>query len=151
MGRPHGSKNIEHVSKIKLVCDYCNIDFELYPSHVSYLFGGTSPIVGRGRFCSMNCQRKGTKQVRAAAISGDNNANWTGGGSSYRQRAIKFYGAKCAGCGYTAQIELLQAHHLNFKSRLEQDDHSLENLIVLCIRCHYERHIKEGKAIEDAV
>jgi hypothetical protein len=143
MGRPKGSRNKTHVAKISLTCEHCGNDFERYPSQTSTRFGGTSIHKSQGRFCSQRCQILGTREQAAAKISGARNHNWKGGGTAYRSAAIKAYGAACQQCGYDKYEELLWVHHKDFKGRQHNND--LDNLEVLCIRCHIEKHIEAGE------
>lgn len=60
------------------------------------------------------------------------------GASSYRDRALKHYGAKCTGCGFT-NLLALEVHHKD-KNR---ENNSIENLAVLCANCHRIAHGSE--------
>ena len=51
---------------------------------------------------------------------------------SYRERALKAYGATCNRCGYSDIEEMLDVHHRD-KNRKNS---KLENLEVLCVWCH---------------
>jgi hypothetical protein len=53
-----------------------------------------------------------------------------------RERAFSHYGTACCLCGYTSHLEV---HHRNY-SRLGAEH--LEDLIVLCRRCHGRHHGK---------
>jgi len=118
--------------KVQLQCELCGKGFERYASRVKR--------PGQGRFCSSECQRKGTTPERKRF--GEAHAHWRGGSGSYRDRALRAYGEACQICGYDRFRELLWVHHKDFSSRPKQHDHSLENLEVLCIRCHLEKHIE---------
>lgn len=64
----------------------------------------------------------------------------------YREKAFQAKGKSCEECGYSKHEELLWVHHKNFVPRKLQTDHSIENLEVLCIRCHLEKHlVVEGR------
>lgn len=67
--------------------------------------------------------------------SGKNHPNYTTGASSYRSRALAFFGSKCCECGFDKE-EVLQVHHID-KNRQNND---LSNLIVLCANCHLLKH-----------
>lgn len=136
MGRPKGSKNKTHIEKWRGTCEVCGTEFERYYSQVSR--------DGWGRFCSVSCQRKGTAEQRKRF--GPDHAKWNGGSGTYRERALRERGRRCEQCGYDKYERLLWVHHLNLKSRSEQDDHSIENLRVLCIRCHLEKHIEGDRS-----
>ena len=51
---------------------------------------------------------------------------------SYREKAIKHYGAICEICGYDEFVDILDVHHID-KNR---QHNTLINLIVLCPMCH---------------
>lgn len=75
---------------------------------------------------------------RSCAVSVNNvgsTRNYRSGKSSYRQKALSYYGKKCTICGYDV-VEVLDVHHRN-KNR---DDNSIENLDVLCPTHHIEYH-----------
>jgi hypothetical protein len=95
------------------------------------------------RFCSAACQRAGTVDLRKKF--GEEHPHWKGGRATYRERALRERGAVCEICGYDKHATLLWVHHKNLKPRAVQDDHSLDNLEVLCIRCHLEKHLEVGK------
>jgi GTP cyclohydrolase I len=69
------------------------------------------------------------------------------GGSSYRTRALYFYGAKCQRCGLVPKKKsYLHVHHIDETNiNTELADHSLENLMVLCVRCHRRLHNEISK------
>ncbi len=118
--------------RLKLVCRYCGKRFERYRSQIQ--------PVGGGQFCSRLCSQRGTVEKRKRF--GPQHGLWRGGSGSYRERALRAYGEQCMVCGYFAYRELLWVHHKDFRGRRVQEaDHSLENLEVLCIRCHLEKHI----------
>lgn len=141
MAREVGTPNRNHCPKLLKMCDYCDGWFEKYPSQLRH--HGWSVA----RFCSGDCQRKGTQAQRALAITGPLSPHWKGGKTTYRERAFSERGERCEECGYAKYKTLLWVHHKNFKSRKAQDDHSLENLEVLCIRCHLEKHVEAGESI----
>jgi len=145
MARPKGSKNKIH-HQVTLVCDSCGKEFKRYPCWIE-------KNISRGitrKYCSRACQAIGRSKEWAKKISGENSPHWKGGSGSYRKRAIEKYGLVCEKCGYdgTKFPGLMWIHHKNFKTRKEQDNHSLDNLQVLCIRCHLEEHyaIQIGEA-----
>lgn len=94
---------------------------------LNYLYGHFSPAGGKTR-----------------PLFGEDHPRWNGGKASYRRRALREKGAACEECGYDEHSELLWVHHENLKPSATQDDHSIENLEVLCIRCHLEKHIETG-------
>lgn len=62
--------------------------------------------------------------------------------SSYRQQALNKHGRECVECGATEAIEV---HHRNG----DRTDHSLDNLIPLCRRCHQKLHRSGLGGLED--
>lgn len=89
-------------------------------------------------FCSRSCA---TVVNNARHKTGSRHGNWNGGEATYRDRAIRHYGARCSNseceiesAGIVVSEEMLDAHHLNGRS-----DHEIENLIVLCVWCHAKR------------
>jgi 5-methylcytosine-specific restriction endonuclease McrA len=58
-----------------------------------------------------------------------------------RRAALQRYGYRCALCGTTRN---LQVHHKRARSKFGKKEsgqaHDLENLEVLCARCHHDEH-----------
>lgn len=54
-----------------------------------------------------------------------------------RDQVRKRAGFKCQGCGATAQEKLLEVHHKTYE-RL--GDERLEDLVLMCQRCHATEH-----------
>lgn len=135
MGRPKGSPNKQQRPKVKLPCPTCGESFYVNPSVVRHALKRGSLI-----YCSRMCSDQNKKNVWPAF--GKDTSQWKDGRSSYRERAIRKAGYICQKCNYdgTRYPGLIWVHHKNFKPRAEQDDHSLDNLIVLCVRCHLEEH-----------
>jgi hypothetical protein len=75
-----------------------------------------------------NYQKKGRNQ------KGNNNNAWKGGSSPgyYRTLALKYYGNRCLRCGADAVL----VHHKDGNRK----NSNLENLEVLCKRCHQLDH-----------
>ena len=135
VGRPKGSKNKKHV-RVSLVCTNCAKEFERFPSQLEKsIERGT-----KNYFCSNKCSIIGRDKSWSTTIQGDKHPLWNGGKGSYRERAIRYYGAVCRECGYDEYPSLLWVHHKDLK----RTNHRLENLEVLCIRCHLEKHIDAG-------
>lgn len=77
---------------------------------------------------------------------GPKNPRWNGGTSEYpnhcelkknRIKALESKNYKCEYCGNFAEI----THHINGNKA----DHSIENLLVLCKKCHCKLHRGEKK------
>jgi DNA-directed RNA polymerase subunit RPC12/RpoP len=117
------------VPRIKLNCSHCGVEFERLPSNIK----------GERNFCSRRCLDLGRVH---APPTGEDSPSWTNGSASYRSRALKAKGAKCEQCGYDAHEQLLFVHHNDGIPRGSPAvNHSLDNLKVLCIRCHREVHL----------
>ena len=68
------------------------------------------------------------------------------GGGNYRKRALEYYGAECARCGATPGEDKLVVHHIDGNNvQTEMGNHSLENLMVLCTKCHGKIHAEMAK------
>ncbi len=87
------------------------------------------------KFCSRKC--KETYQ------SGENHPRWLGGKKTYRKRAFKKYGLKCAS-GDSCPLKDVDVSKLKFFEYFFEADHidgnhsnnKIENLQVLCVFCH---------------
>lgn len=101
------------VPKITKTCPVCSSQFKTEPRN-------DSEQVTCSRSCSNTYFR--TKE----------------GASTYRERALRHYGEKCASCGFT-NLLALEVHHID-KNR---DNNSLDNLVVLCANCHRITHGSE--------
>jgi 5-methylcytosine-specific restriction endonuclease McrA len=123
------------VNKIGRLCGGCGNEFFLYESQMTR---------GRGKFCSRACSAKHRDKRWTASITGARNPLWNGGSGTYRDRAIREYGAACAECGYDREPSLLWVHHKDFS----RTNHNLDNLVVLCIRCHLELHVARDRALQ---
>lgn len=134
MPRPKGSPNKEHVEKVKLVCPTCKKEFEKYPSFVD-----RNGVRKNLTYCSRKCSDKNRKNVWK--IFGKDTVNFKDGRSSYRQIALREKGYTCEKCGYdgTKFPNLIWVHHKDFSKKGNYNNNS-ENLEVLCIRCHLEKH-----------
>lgn len=56
--------------------------------------------------------------------------------TTYRRKAFDVYGCKCQKCGYDEYPTLVQVHHID----RDRNNSDIDNLAVLCIRCHMEDH-----------
>jgi len=51
-----------------------------------------------------------------------------------RKKVMKLKGKRCSKCGSTKKLQL---HHKTYRNIFREKD---KDLIVLCIKCHKERH-----------
>lgn len=83
-----------------------------------------------GRFyCSRSCAASVNNMLYKR---GENHPNFVSGSGSYRARAIRHYGAKCAVCSWDEDPRVIDVHHRDENRR----HNKLENLVVLCAICH---------------
>ena len=101
------------VPKIKKTCPVCSSEFNTEPRPE-----------GEQITCSRSCSNTYFRTKEGAF--------------SYRERALKKYGAVCFSCGFT-NLLALEVHHKD-KNR---DNNSIENLVVLCANCHRIAHGSE--------
>jgi hypothetical protein len=80
-------------------------------------------------FCSKSCANGSNNTLR----SGERHPNWINGIGSYRDRALKHYGANCTVCGYSIEA-VLEVHHRDGN----RGHNNIENLDVLCPTHHEE-------------
>lgn len=115
------------------VCATCAKTFHRSPSKIGKSKSGFT-------FCTRVCKEQAQtshSKLRIAEIIPDHYGN---GNSTYRKRAIDSFGAACMACGYDKHVEIIHVHH---KDR-DRNNGSLDNLEVLCIRCHMENHLAAG-------
>lgn len=84
-------------------------------------------------FCSRRCA---TIVNNAKYKSGTNHPGYKSGASSYRERAIRKYGAVCHICGYDTE-QVLEVHHKDH----DRGNNKISNLVVLCPTHHKEYHL----------
>lgn len=83
-------------------------------------------------FCSRSCQTK----WRNSLFTGENNINWTGGSSSYRDIFFRTNrSVKCILCGF-ADKRALSVHHVDHNRK----NNKLSNLVCVCQNCHFLIH-----------
>ena len=85
---------------------------------------------------------------REKGATGENHWSWKGGKSQYpnhtemkKNRKIKLgiTGGKCEDCGKKEKI--MQIHHID----LSKINHKLNNLKLLCLKCHCKYHLNRGR------
>jgi hypothetical protein len=123
--RTHCSRKCRHKvdrRRVQIKCHTCGNIFERRQSALVHSKSGY-------RFCSRKCKEAAQAIGGLKAIQP---AHYKTGKYSYRKRAIKLHGAKCARCGYNENPHMLDVHHID-RNRSNGAPH---NLIVLCIWCH---------------
>lgn len=81
-------------------------------------------------FCTRSCATRFNNSYYKKA---ENNPNYVGGLSDYRERALLYYGPKCSVCGYDIE-SVLEVHHRDGN----RENNEIENLDVLCPTHHKE-------------
>lgn len=116
-----------------LVCCTCGTSFSRSPSKMKNSKTGYF-------FCSRVCKDLAQRVGTALSIPDIQPVGYGNGATEYRERALREYGCKCQDCGYDRYPALIQVHHID----RDRTNGSLENLRVLCIRCHMEDHFDAG-------
>jgi hypothetical protein len=90
-------------------------------------------------FCNRVCQSLAQKKNHSSPYRCFVRDEITVG--TYRRTAISLYGCKCETCGVEDIAALLDVHHVDENKK----NNYIDNLIVLCVRCHAK--ITRGVAI----
>jgi len=91
---------------------------------------------------SNSWQNPETRKARCIGISkGNKGKRYKNGSGGYRKKALEHYGCKCQECGYDKYISVLDVHHKDY----DRSNNEIENLVVLCVRCHIEIHIEDNQ------
>ena len=114
------------IDRIELRCDFCNKTFKRLPLKMNNSSSGLY-------FCTRKCKDSAQKFGSGVGLSSYNTGNRV-----YRKYAFENYQHMCANdkCGYDDYDELLDVHHID----MNRMNNNLENLIILCVRCHYAIH-----------
>lgn len=115
-----------------VVCAACNKLVHKAPSKLKNSKSGLY-------FCGRACKEKSQRIGGIAAIQP---SHYKTGISVYHRNAIDAFGNACQRCGYN-KYPICDVHH---KDR-NRHNNALENLEVLCSRCHDEEHYlaRDGK------
>lgn len=120
---------------IEIICDYCHNTFTR-----------KSHKVGKHNFCSHDCSNKYNV--------GSNHYEWKESlHDKHYKLALKQWGISikkrdnytCQVCGETDK-ELLEAHHIKYKSKYPELQFDYDNGITLCQMCHAIEHKDDPKA-----
>lgn len=109
--------------RVEAPCGYCGQKFEILATKLAKSKSGLV-------FCSR--AHKDTAQRLENGIASLHPPHYGDGKATYRTRALREYGHKCAGCGYCELEDMLDVHHVDG----DRNHNSLKNLIVLCVFCH---------------
>jgi len=127
--------------RVKLVCEWCGDNFEVYPSEEK-----------TSRFCCPECLGNHHREVR----SGENHPRYRGGdtpsyGSMWpdkRLQRLKMDDFTCQVCG--TSDNLVVHHRTPFREFVNEDNtvdyehaHKMHNLVSLCRYCHSQ--VESGK------
>ena len=92
----------------------------------------------KNSFCSRSCSISYSNKSRVGELHPSYKE--VPGAYNYRERALDFYGAFCAICGYDTKAAL-HVHHIDEN----RNNNLLANLIVLCPTHHVEVHLGLSK------
>lgn len=104
------------------VCAMCQQGFEVTSSRKQNRKRGLV-------FCSRACK---DRAQRLDGISQMWPKHYGNGKGSYRERALRKYGARCRKCDYSRHVEMLDVDHVDSN----RQNNSISNLQVLCVWCH---------------
>lgn len=154
MGRPKGSKNGQHLVKIKS-CLKCNKEFVAN-------YANSCKV----RFCSFSCSnslkrgrlgKKGSEKQREVmkARTGEKHPKWKGGNSRYyrmgyysteyknwRMEVFKRDEFKCKHCG---DMGYITAHHIKSFAHYPDLRFEVTNGLTLCEPCHSKTDNYKGR------
>lgn len=108
-------------NRVEIVCSMCGITATKQPSHLKNSRSGLY-------FCSRKCKDK-AQTVESGVLDV---RHYGEGLTTYRDRALAFYGEKCQVCGYNQDVRMLDVDHKDSNRK----NAALENLQVLCVWCH---------------
>lgn len=116
--------NKGRTNQVEVECDYCHI---LHKRSQSRLYISKTGL----RFCSRECketsQRLGGEFNKALLPHTKDGSTGT-----YREYALRTYGAKCSQCGYCETKKMLDVDHIDSNRK----NNDISNLQVLCVWCH---------------
>jgi len=108
-------------TSVEVECDQCHILHKRPPSR---LFISKTGL----RFCSRECKEESQKtgnQFNKVLLPHSKD-------KSYRDHALRVYGAICKHCGYKDNVKMLDVDHIDSNRK----NNTIENLQVLCVWCH---------------
>src|SRR5438105_11986660 len=111
-------------TRIQLSCGNCGKTFMRTPSDLKASKSGLY-------FCSRKCKDMAQSLGGLEAIQPEHYGKGNGA-HDYRERALRYYSAKCQSCGYDQDTRMLDVDHTD-SSRANND---ISNLRVRCVWCH---------------
>ena len=110
--------------RVQVRCENCGTVVTRTPSDLKCSKSGLF-------FCSRKCKDKAQSMGGIEAIRPSHYGKGSGA-YDYRERALRYYGARCQSCGYDYDPRMLDVDHKD-GSRANND---IQNLRVLCVWCH---------------
>lgn len=118
--------NVAHKAKtVNVKCCWCNKEVIKSPGKLQSKHGKY--------FCNRKC--KEAAQSLEGGLKEIQPSHYGAGGSSYRERAFKKYGAVCCKCHYDEKRKMLDVDHVDS----DRSNNDISNLQVLCVWCHAEK------------
>lgn len=117
--------SINNGTRVFVQCATCGVRFSKAISKANLSKSGL-------HFCTRLCKDTGQSYIKEIQPG-----HYGTGQASYRQRAIKKYGAICNRCGYNENIAAIVVHH---KDRIRENN-DIANLEVLCSNCRSIEHL----------
>lgn len=119
--------HLSQTTRIEVTCDYCGKNYEKQLHRLR-----------DKNFCCRRC--KDASQVGSVRPE-----IYVNGISSYRAKALSFYGEKCLRCGFSGNIDMLHVHHIDS----DRTNNNMNNLEILCVTCHKKEHRRRYRPTED--
>lgn len=98
--------------------------------------------VGRQKFCSPKCSQRAAQRAwyerNVRTRNADGNRLKSKEWKAAKGAVLLRDGGKCACCGEVRPHQ--HVHHVAHRTEAERNDHSLDNLICLCGKCHSKIH-----------
>ena len=131
------------LKRVLVTCSFCGKQFERRDRPSRKSKSGLE-------FCSRDCK---DSAQRLDSPVGLQPSHYTDGNAAYRQRALRYYGAKCCVCGYSESPQMLDVDHIDD----DRANNSIKNLCVVCVWCHALKtrnvatHEWNGKVVASSV
>src|SRR5262249_34174307 len=111
-------------------------DLSLAPAFPKVCFCGTefTPVRSDQKYCTPVCQKRSCKQI----------GKMDGNAVKAKARDLN----ECRLCGGTEQLVI---HHLDGTGEDDSPNHTLENLVTLCRKCHMATHRMDYRIINGEI